>query len=96
MPAAWPLPALFTELFPTRVRYTGISVSYQFNAVLLSGFGPALFSVLVAWSGSVWPLALFGMLMGVMTIVGVASTRETRGTDLDDVGARPRQAVTAS
>ncbi|GAA1389082.1 MFS transporter [Pseudonocardia kongjuensis] len=91
-----PLPALFTELFPTRVRYTGISVSYQFNAVLLSGFGPALFSVLVAWSGSVWPLALFGMLMGVMTIVGVASTRETRGTDLDDVGARPRQAVTAS
>ncbi|MGP3533149.1 MFS transporter [Microbacterium sp. RD1] len=78
-----PLPAFFSELFPTRVRYTGISISYQLVAVVLGGFGPAIFSALVLWTGAVWPLIGFTVLVGLVTIAGTLLTPETKGRPLE-------------
>ena len=52
------LPAFYCELFPTQVRYTGISVGYQTAAILLAGFTPMIASALVLWSGGTWPLVV--------------------------------------
>ncbi|MCM3689658.1 MFS transporter, partial [Kocuria rosea] len=46
-----PLPALYCELFPTAVRYSGISVGYQMASILLAGFMPALAGAIVLWTG---------------------------------------------
>ena len=43
-----PEAALFCELFPTRVRYTGISFVYQFSGIFSSGITPIVATALLA------------------------------------------------
>jgi MHS family proline/betaine transporter-like MFS transporter len=49
------IPSILAEMFPTRVRYTGLSVSYGFAVVLFGGFAPLISTWLVAVTGN--PLA---------------------------------------
>ncbi len=46
-----PLAALYSELFPTRSRYTGASLGYQL-AGLGAGLAPVVFAAVLAGSGS--------------------------------------------
>ncbi len=46
-----PIPALLVELFPTRIRYTGMSLSYNFCAIL-GGFTPAIAEYMIAKTGN--------------------------------------------
>lgn len=45
-----PIPALLVELFPTRVRYTGMALAYNFCAIL-GGFTPAICAWLITRTG---------------------------------------------
>lgn len=53
-----PLGALFSEMFGTRVRYTGASMGYQLAALLGAGFTPLIASGLLADGPSSTPLVL--------------------------------------
>jgi metabolite-proton symporter len=46
-----PEAALFSELFPTRVRYTGISFVYQFSGIFASGLTPIIATALMTYAG---------------------------------------------
>ena len=82
-----PQPALYCELFPTAVRYTGISVGYQMAAVLLSSFTPALASALVVFSGgALWPIMVFAIVTTAIAMVAVRQAPDRRGVDLDRIG----------
>lgn len=92
------LPAFYCELFPTAVRYTGISVGYQTAAILLAGFTPVIASALVLWSGGTWPLVVIIVLTTSIAITAVAAARESKDFDLDDIGTRetPARATASS
>jgi len=47
-----PEAALFSELFPARVRYTGISFVYQFSGIFVSGLTPIIATALLQYSGA--------------------------------------------
>ncbi len=47
-----PLSALMAELFPTRTRGTGLSVSYSFAVTIFGGFAPFIIAWLIAQTGS--------------------------------------------
>ena len=47
-----PEAALFSELFPARVRYTGISFVYQFSGIFASGLTPIIATALLQYSGA--------------------------------------------
>lgn len=47
-----PEAALFSELFPARVRYTGISFVYQFSGIFASGLTPIVATALLQVSGA--------------------------------------------
>ena len=47
-----PEAALFSELFPARVRYTGISFVYQFSGIFASGLTPIVATALLQYSGA--------------------------------------------
>lgn len=79
------LPAFYCELFPTEVRYTGISVGYQLAAILLAGFTPVIAETLVAWSGGYWPLVLVVVVTAVIAAIAVAAAQETKDVDLHTV-----------
>ncbi|HEV2081404.1 MAG TPA: MFS transporter [Brevundimonas sp.] len=82
-----PQAAALVELFPTRVRYTAMSVPYNIGTGWVGGLLPAASFALVAWSGNIY----FGLWYSVaFTAVAVLVTLflmpETRGRDLDTIG----------
>lgn len=74
--------AFFTELFPTRVRYTAMSVSYQVASVVGGSVAPLIGTLLLDWTGTPQAVAVYAGLMVIPGILCVLLSRETRGTDL--------------
>lgn len=63
-----PLAALFSELFATRVRYSGASLGYQLGSIVGGGLAPTVATALYASSQS--STAVGGYLVG-MAVVGL-------------------------
>ena len=63
-----PEAALFAELFPTRVRYTGISFVYQFSGIFASGLTPIIAVALLKQSGGTpWTICAYVAFAGVVS-----------------------------
>ena len=78
-----PQASFFSELFGTRVRYSGTSLGYQLASVFAGGFSPLIATSLLQWSyGKPWPVAVYMMVMALITLVSVYLTTETRQDDL--------------
>ena len=81
-----PQAAALVELFPTRIRYTAMSLPYNIGTGWVGGLLPAASFALVAWSGDIY----FGLWYAVgFTLVAVIVTffclPETKGRDLDAI-----------
>ncbi|TGB08543.1 MFS transporter [Streptomyces sp. MZ04] len=83
-----PLGALLTEMFGTRVRYTGASLGYQTATLLGAGFSPLVASSLLASYDTSAPVALLLTAGAAVTALTVWRMRETSGTTL---AAEPAQ-----
>ena len=80
-----PQAAFLSEMFGTRVRYTGASIGYQLAAPLSGGVAPLIATALLVWSGgSPWPVAVYLIAMAGITITSVALAYETRREKLGD------------
>ncbi len=80
-----PQAAYFSELFATRMRYTGASVGYQLASVFGGGFAPLIAVALLAAGGDKpYLVALYMMGMGLITIVATYFARETFREDIAD------------
>lgn len=71
-----PQASYFAELFGTRVRYSGASLSYQVSSVFSGGFAPLIATVLLA-SWGVKAVSLYIMLMAVITLICTWLAAET-------------------
>ncbi|MBL9131795.1 MAG: MHS family MFS transporter, partial [Verrucomicrobiaceae bacterium] len=79
-----PQAAFFSELFGTRVRYSGASLGYQLASPLAGGLAPLIATALLAQSGGKpWPVALYLVGMAAITILSVWLAEETNRKDLD-------------
>ncbi len=78
-----PFGAFVAELFPTRMRYTGASLTYQSASTLGAGFTPMIASglVLVA-GGELWLVGLVWVLSFVVAAVCILMTKEGKDADL--------------
>ena len=71
-----PQAALFSELFDTRVRYSGISFVYQFSGIFASGITPIVATWLVAQDGGQpWYLCGYVLFAGVVSAICAAYAR---------------------
>lgn len=56
--------------FPTRVRYTAISIAYQFCGAIAGGLTPLVGTILAEeFKGHWWPIALFATLMAALSLL---------------------------
>lgn len=85
-----PLPAMYCELFPTAVRYSGISVGYQMASILLAGFMPALAGAIVLWTGGTDVVVLIIIASTAIAMLSVSFAKETKDIDLATVGQPAR------
>ncbi len=82
-----PYSALMAEMFPTRVRYTALSLCYQFAPLLAGSLAPLIALTLLKNFNSSVPIALYLVVASVISIVAVSLTKETRGKSLREVDA---------
>lgn len=70
--------SLIPELFGTRLRYTGASLGYQLGSPIAGGLAPIIAASLVqAFPGEYWPLALYIVVISLVSVVCVLLLAET-------------------
>ncbi|MFI8946925.1 MFS transporter [Streptomyces sp. NPDC053750] len=68
------LAGFLAAAFPSRVRYTGISLAYQLCSTLIGGTTPMAAQALLTWgSGSIWPVVAFYVFLLLVTAGCVAA-----------------------
>lgn len=72
------LPALVGELFSTEVRYSGVALGHEVASIFAGGLSPLIAIALLSRFHAYWPVAVFLMLLGLVTVVTLAFTHETR------------------
>ena len=77
------LGTLFSEIFSTNVRYTGVTVGYQLGAALAGGTAPLIATALLSSFNSWVPVALYIVLCGMISLVAIFATKETKDFDFD-------------
>jgi MFS family permease len=71
-----PQAILYASLFPTRVRYTGMSFVYQFSGVYASGLTPLILTALLAGAhGSPWTACAYVVVAAVVSAVATLAIR---------------------
>jgi MHS family proline/betaine transporter-like MFS transporter len=65
------LPALMSELFPTRLRTTGLSISYSFGVAIFGGFAPFINAWLIEVTGSNLAPSFYLMLAAAISLVAL-------------------------
>ncbi|MFJ9823257.1 MFS transporter [Streptomyces sp. NPDC101160] len=80
-----PQAAFFSEMFATRMRYSGASIGAQFSSVAAGAPAPLIATALLADYDSSTPIALYVIAAAVLTVIALACARETRHRDLAEV-----------
>jgi metabolite-proton symporter len=76
-----PLGTVLSELFPTSVRYTGSSLTFNLAGI----FGASLAPYAATWLATHYGLPWVGYYLtaaALLTLAGILATRETKDTDL--------------
>jgi MFS family permease len=84
-----PQAAFFSELFATRLRYSGASIGAQFASVAAGAPAPLIATALLKDYGSATPIAAYVAVAATITVLAVLCARETRGQDLTEVEEQP-------
>ena len=88
-----PQAAFLSELFGTKVRYSGVSIGYQLASVVAGGLAPIVAVALYTSFGTGYAVSVYLAVSALITIVAVASYSETRHRDLAEDHALPAAAV---
>jgi MFS family permease len=93
-----PQAALFAEMFPADVRYSGASLGFQLASVFAGGLAPLIMTSLIAATGQSWTVSLYILAMAALTWVAVYTIRERFQANLHETSEDIRDAreVTAA
>src|SRR5690606_23227537 len=81
-----PIAAILVEMFPTRIRYTGMSLPYHIGNGWFGGLLPATVFALSAYKGDIYYGLWYPIIIALMTLViGLIFVRDTRSVDLNKV-----------
>ncbi|MBX3598617.1 MAG: MFS transporter [Rhizobiaceae bacterium] len=80
-----PIAAILVEMFPTRIRYTGMSLPYHIGNGWFGGLLPATVFAMSAARGDIYFGLWYPIVISAMSLViGTLFVRDTLGTDLND------------
>jgi hypothetical protein len=79
-----PIAALLVELFPSRIRYSSMSLPYHIGNGWFGGFLPTTAFAMVAASGNIYHGLWYPIVVACVTLlVGLFLLPETRGRDIE-------------
>jgi metabolite-proton symporter len=77
-----PQAAFITELFPTRIRYSGVSIAYQLTSIVAGSLAPIIALWLYKEYDSATPVAIYVAAACLVSGISALLARETRGLEL--------------
>ena len=78
-----PIAAWLVELFPTRIRYTSMSLPYHIGNGWFGGFLPTTAFALVLLTGNIYAGLWYPIVVAVMTfVIGTLFLKETKDVDI--------------
>ncbi len=78
-----PIAAFLVEMFPTKIRYTSMSLPYHIGNGWFGGMLPLLATAVVAATGDIYAGLWYPIGVAVMTlVVGLLFLRDTKGVDI--------------
>ncbi|HYB50641.1 MAG TPA: MFS transporter [Burkholderiaceae bacterium] len=78
-----PIAAMLVELFPTRIRYTSLSLPYHIGNGWFGGFLPATAFAIVAGTGNIYSGLWYPIIVAAMTfVIGALFLPETKDRDI--------------
>ncbi|HET9336900.1 MAG TPA: MFS transporter [Sphingomicrobium sp.] len=80
-----PQAAFITELFPTRVRYSGVSLAYQLTSIVAGSLAPIIALWLYKEYGSATPVAIYVGIACAISGLSALLAKETKGVELDSI-----------
>ena len=79
-----PQAALYAEMFPARVRYSGVSVGYALGSILGGAFAATIAQWIITTYGQSWLIGAYIAALSVVSFVATSLVRDPMGVDLDD------------
>ena len=80
---AGPLCAVLAELFPTKVRFTALSIGYSMAVTIFGGFAPFVATFLIRETGSPVSPAMFVILAAVISSITLILIKDPTNAPLD-------------
>jgi MFS family permease len=78
-----PIAAMLVEMFPTRIRYTSMSLPYHIGNGWFGGFLPTTAFAIVAATGDIYSGLWYPVLVaGLTLVIGTFFVRETKDVDI--------------
>jgi len=78
-----PIAAMLVELYPTRIRYTGMSLPYHIGNGWFGGFLPPIGFAIVAATGDIYAGLWYPIIVALMTfVIGLFFMPETKDRDI--------------
>jgi MFS family permease len=78
-------PAIMAEMFPTRMRYSGVSLGYQVTSIVAGSLAPIIAVQLLDIYKSAVPIAWYLAAAAAVSALAALAARETKGIDLNEV-----------
>ena len=79
-----PIAAFLVEMFPTKIRYTSMSLPYHIGNGWFGGMLPLLATAIVATTGDIYAGLWYPIVVAVITlIIGALFLRETKDVDIN-------------
>lgn len=73
----------YAELFPTSVRYSGVSIAYALGAILGGAFAPTIAELLMNSYGTTWSIVIYLLVMAAVGLIGASVLKETKDIRID-------------
>ena len=78
-----PIAAMLVEMFPTRIRYTSMSLPYHIGNGWFGGFLPATAFAIVATNGDIYSGLWYPIVIALATfVIGMLFIKETKDVDI--------------
>ena len=97
-----PQSALYAEMFPARVRYSGVSIGYALGSIIGGAFAPMIAQLLLNETGMSWTIGAYISALALVSFIAVSLVPTSlQGTDLhvadghQDHAAHPEAAEAA-
>ncbi|HLZ84028.1 MAG TPA: MFS transporter, partial [Caulobacteraceae bacterium] len=83
-----PQAAFISELFPTRYRYSGVSIAYQLTSVFSGSLAPIIALWLLGVTHSTLAISIYVALSCAVSVFAALRARETSGDTYAQIDAR--------